>query len=378
MTGSTRLLLVGGGHAHLEILRRLILEPRNDVEPVLVSDSGRQHYSGMVPGFVRGRYSEAEIAVELAPLATRAGGVFVKARALRVDAGRRVVRLDDGRDLPYDLVSFNIGSVARGASAEDVSRNALSIKPIARAVDLRENLRELARSSTAPLVRVVIVGAGAAGVEIACAVAAVLDDTRHSRDVTIADASTSILEGYSDAFRARAKRVLEKKHVRLRLGAPVTRVEAGWVVLEGETRLLSELTIWLTGPAAPDLFRESGLRTDDRGFLLVDDSLRSVAHHEIFGAGDCASLASSPRTPKAGVYAVREAPVLWKSLTAAIDGGPRPKYEPQRIFLSILNTADGRGLLRWGPLVSWSRAALLLKERIDRAFVGRYQSLAVS
>lgn len=375
MNALTRFLLVGGGHAHLEVVRRQILEPRRDVELVLVSDANHQHYSGMVPGFLRGAYAESEIAIDLARLVARAGGVFVKGRAAAMDPDARIVRLDDGRDLVYDLVSFSIGCLARGADAEDVRENALSIKPVARAVDLRENLRELASSSTAPVVRVVVVGAGAAGIEVACAVAALLDDARLSRDVTIVDGSRSILDGYSDAVRVQAERVLQRRQVHLRLGTAVTRVEPGRVVLQGETRLLSELTIWLTGPEAPGLFRESGLRTDEQGFLLVDNALRSVADHRVFGAGDCVSLASFPDTPKAGVHAVREAPILWRSLRAEIDGSPRPRYRPQRGFLSILDTADGKALLRWGPLVSWSRAALHLKEHIDRKFVRRYQDL---
>lgn len=376
MSPATRLLLVGGGHAHIEVVRRQILEPRRDIELVLVSEASFQHYSGMVPGFLRGAYTEDEIAVDLARLVARAAGVFVKGRAAAVDPKARVVKLEDGRELVYDLVSFNIGSLARWANTEDVSRNALSIKPIGRAVDLRENLRELARSSTAPVVRVVVVGAGAAGVEVACAAAAVLDEAHHSRDVTIVDGARSILAGSSDSFRAKTKRALEKKHIHLRLGAPVIRVEAGWVVLEGGTRVLSELTIWLTGPEAPDILRRSGLRTDGRGFLLVDSALRSIDDANVFGAGDCVSLASFPGTPKAGVYAVREGPVLWQSLCAAIDGSPRPRYKPQSGFLSILDTADGKALLRWGPFVSWSRAALILKKRIDTKFVRQYRSLS--
>ena len=270
------LLLVGGGHAHLEVVRRLILEPRKDIELVLVSDASFQHYSGMVPGFLRGAYTEDEIAVDLARLVAKAAGVFVKGRAVGVDPKAGVVRLEDSRELVYDLVSFNIGSLARWANTEDVSRNALSIKPIARAVDLRENLRELALTSKAPIVRVAVVGAGAAGVEVACAAAAVLDEARHSRDITIVDGARSILGGYSDSFRAKTKRALEKKHIHLRLGSAVTRIEAGWVTLQDGTRILSELTIWMTGPEAPDIFRLSGLRTDGRGFLLVDSALRSI------------------------------------------------------------------------------------------------------
>ena len=139
----------------------------------------------------------------------------------------------------------------------------------------------------------------------------------------------------------------------------------------------SDLTVWLTGPAAPPLFRgpepERNLPLDDRGFLLVDSSLRSPGDPRIFGAGDCVTPTEHPDTPKAGVYAVREAPLLWKSLRASLRGtDDHPSYEPQTGFLSILNTADGKALLRWKGLVSHGRWAWRLKDWIDRRFIDRY------
>jgi selenide,water dikinase len=145
--------------------------------------------------------------------------------------------------------------------------------------------------------------------------------------------------------------------------------------LETGERLPSRLTVWLTGAVAWPLFQDSGLPVDGRGFLWLDDSLRSVADPCVLAAGDCGTLASRPETPKAGVVAVREAPVLWESLKAAVLGGEPPRYVPQRGFLSILNTADGRALLDYRGIVSHSRWAWRFKDAIDRRFMARYQDL---
>jgi selenide,water dikinase len=372
MANLPRLLLVGAGHAHLEILRRFGKEDHPPVELTVVSDTSRQMYSGMVPGFLYGEYREEEVAVELTPLVTRAKGKLEEARASGVDPGARRVRLEGGGEIGYDLLSFNVGSRTAGEGTPGVREHAAVIKPIERALEVRRRLRELARSGGRR--EVAVVGAGAAGVEVACAARTVLDRAGGGGGVRLLEAGGEILPGYSERVRSKARRVLAARGVDVRIGAPVAAVRAGGVGLESGEDLPADLVVWLTGAAAPPLFAGSGLTLDDQGFLLVDPALRSLSHPEVFGAGDCVTPAAHPETPKAGVYAVREAPVLWRSLLAALGArGQYPFYEPQRSFLSILNTADGRALLRLRGMVSHSRWAWRLKDRIDRKFVMKYQ-----
>jgi NADH dehydrogenase FAD-containing subunit len=177
---------------------------------------------------------------------------------------------------------------------------------------------------------------------------------------------------------ARAREVLAARGVAVRTGTPVERVEAGAAVLGGRgggERLAADEVVWVTGAVALPFLRESGLPVDDRGFLLVDRALRSVGDPRVLAAGDCATLVDRPELAKAGVYAVREAPVLWRSLAAALGGGEPPRYEPQSSFLALVNTGDGRALLRWGRLVAHGRWAWWLKDWIDRRFMRRYQRL---
>jgi selenide,water dikinase len=373
-----RLLLVGAGHAHLELLRRLILEPLAEVELTVVSAAPLHHYSGMVPGYLQGTYREEEIAVRVPDLVERAGGRFVAGRAAGLEPGTRTVRLEtaegDGA-VPYDLVSFAVGSNTAGIDDPRVAGEAQRIKPLERVVSLRRRLAELARDGGRS-VPVVVVGGGAAGVEVALTAAAVLGKAGRENRITILDSGERILAGYRDCFRERARGILERRGIEVRTGTRVLAVHAGEVETGDGARVPSHLTLWLTGAVAWPLFRDSGLPLDQRGFLLTDDSLRSIADPSVLAAGDCGTLASHPETPKAGVYAVREGPVLWQSLKAAVQGSEPPRYEPQRGFLSILNTGDGRALLDYRGIVSHSRWAWRLKDRIDRRFLGRYQELA--
>ncbi|HVS03309.1 MAG TPA: FAD-dependent oxidoreductase [Thermoanaerobaculia bacterium] len=366
-----RLLLVGAGHAHLEILRRLGEEPRFTATVVTLDE--RHYYSGMVPGYLAGTYSAEEISFDVPALADRAGVTFLLGRAVRIDADARHVDLEDGTRLPFDLASCDTGSLTAGASSPGVEEHAVQVKPFHRAGDLRRRLLELASRRDAGTRQVVMVGGGAAGVEVAFAVASLLDAAGGDRSVTVLERGPHILSGYSERFRRRARRALAERRIALRTRSTVAEVTAASVRLADEDSLPSDLTIWLTGPTASPLYADSGLPTDSRGFMLVDPALRCLAAPHLLGAGDCVTLADHPETPKAGVYAVRQAPVLWQSLLAARDGSPPPAYTPQASFLSLLNTADGRALLRYKALVAHARWAFRLKDRIDRGFMRKYQ-----
>jgi selenide, water dikinase len=372
-----RLLLVGAGHAHLEILRRLHRRPLREVELEVVSLGPLHHYSGMAPGYLQGIYREEEIAVRVPDLVARAGGRFVAGRAVGIMPGEQRVRVETSageRLISYDLVSFAVGSNTAGVEDPGVAAEAQRIKPLARVRDLRQRLLALAEDGEGE-VPLAVVGGGAAGVEVALAAAAVLEKarTRTPHRITLLDAGGEILPGYRERFRRRAGAILAERGIAVRTGQRVAAVTAEEIVIADGGRVPSRLTVWLTGAVAWPLFQGSGLPLDERGFLLLDDALRSLADPRIFAVGDCGTLASHPDTPKAGVYAVREGPVLWQSLKAAITGGEPPHYTPQQGFLSILNTADGRALLDYKGIVSHSRWAWRLKDAIDRRFMARYQ-----
>jgi selenide, water dikinase len=370
----------------------------------VIAPDPRHCYSGMVPGYLRGTYRLDEIAVDLAPLVSAAGGHLLLGTALRLDPGRRVVEVEvepagtatrPTQEVPYDLVSFAVGSDAKGA-AEAAARGGaavLSCKPIGRAVELRRRLEEMAGRRREPE-PVVVVGGGAAGVELALAIAGRFRAAAAPHPVTLVEAGPCILASDSPRTRRRAAAVLARRQVALLTGSAVAAVEAAEeteqaegegaeaeradrpaarVRLDNGESLPCRLVVWVTAAVGWPIFRDSGLPLDDRGFLLIDEDLRSIGDPRVFAAGDCGTLARFPKTPKAGVYAVREGPVLHGSLLAALAGDKPPHYRPQQGFLAILNTGDDRALLTYKGLVSYSRWALRLKDRIDRRFLARYR-----
>ncbi|TVP46660.1 MAG: pyridine nucleotide-disulfide oxidoreductase [Gemmatimonadales bacterium] len=393
-----RVVLVGGGHAHVHLLAAAAANPLKDTDLVLVSPTGWHHYSGMVPGYLAGTYTEADMAFDLRALAREAGARLVEGFATSISAARGEIDVEarspagagagvgarggasaEVQRISFDRASLDVGSVPVGLELPGVREHAASVRPMSRAVELRERLDALvARDHEGP-VRVCVVGAGAGGVEVALALNRRILAGGGGARVTLVEAGEHVLPGFSERVRRRALRVLHRAGVTVLVRTRATRVAPDALALESGESLPSELTVWLGGAAPPPLLGGSDLPLDPEGFFLVDAELRAVARDRagrppVWGAGDCIALEGAPWMPRAGVYAVRQSPILARNVLGAPDADAAPaRYSPQRSFLALLNSADGRALLRWKGLVSHSRWAWWLKDRIDRRFMARYQ-----
>jgi selenide,water dikinase len=364
-----RVLLVGGGHTHALVLRALALDrdPRLDV--TLVNPGRYATYSGMVPGVLAGRYRLRDAQIDLAALAARAGAAFVEGRATHVDPVQRTVTLGTHARLPYDIASFDVGSEAAGGVPIEPGAAVIPLKPIDAAV------RHIAHAlsavpATAPR-RLVIAGAGAGGIEVAFALAARIGPLRAGA-ISVCDANPQPVSERGMRTARLVGAALHEAGVEFLGGVAVARVDRDAVELADHRRIPAELVIWATGAGETRVFADSGLPVDPRGRLLVTDALHTAAHDDVFAAGDCATLIPYPTLAKAGVYAVRQAPVLVHNLRARARAQPLRGFRPQRRFLALLNTGDGRAVLSYGALAWRGRAAWWLKDWIDRRFVARF------
>lgn len=370
-----RLALVGGGHAHLEVLRQLARDPLQDTDVVLISPVRHHHYSSMVPGFLQQRYRERELSFDLPALCKAACARFVEASAEWVDGPGRSAGVG-GALMEFDVASLDVGADPAGLDVPGAREHAHTVRPMSRCLALADALATLGAERPGAFTAACVVGGGAAGAEVAWAIHRRLARAGHRPRVTLVERAPHLLPEYAAPARARAGRILADREIRLVVGREVAAVGPAAVTLADGEALPSRLTVWLTGAAPNDVVRRSTLAKDPRGFVLVDATLRDADGAPVWGAGDCVTPRDHPGTPKAGVYAVREAPVLAANLRAACGGRPpAARYAPQPHFLAILNTADDRALLRWRRLLSHSRAAWHLKNWIDRRYVRRYQRL---
>ena len=328
-----RVLLVGGGHAHAWVLRAGV-----QGNATLVTPYSHHIYSGMLPGFIAGHYKLEDIRIDIAALAARAGVKLVLGRVASLDASRRRARLEDGTELEYDMASLDVGSDSAAPPY------ALAAKPFETFMEQWLEAKDRVRT-------VAVVGGGAAGVEVAMAVA-----HRANARVTL----------YSDRpmFRAglarRIARQLARNGVELRTGiAFADGMRAGY-----------DLVIWTAGAAALPWLRSSGLAVDERGFVLVDGALRSVSHPDVLAAGDCATLRDAAH-PKSGVYAVRHAPVLAANL-----GGAQRRYVPQRRALALISCGERYAVADWNGLSVEGAWVWRWKDRIDRRWMEGFRTPA--
>ncbi len=363
------LLLLGGGHSHIEVLRRFA-GGNPGTALTLVSPDPHAVYSGMLPGAVAGTYAAADCRIDLAPLARSAGARLRSAAAIAIDPQRRCVTLDQGDVLPYDLLSLDVGSQPAHSGIDGVSAHALPLRPAGRLLDAVGQL--VARARDGALARVAVVGGGAAGVEIAFALRQRLRSAgaRVPGVALISDAPV-LLAAHAPRAQALAARLARAHDITLYLGDRVTRVTASAV---DTTRgaIDADAVVWATGAAAPAWLAGSGLARDAAGFIAVDAHLQSLSHAGVFAAGDCASLLHHA-LPKSGVYAVREGPLLADNLRRQLHGLPLRPFRPQKRALALLATGDGRAMAVWGPL-AWEGAWVWRwKDRIDRRFIARYR-----
>ncbi len=384
------LILVGGGHAHVQVLATLAMEPVPGVRVTLVVDHTDAVYSGMVPGFVAGQYRADELTIDVRPLARRAGAAVVVAAATGLDPVAKRVEVAGRPSLRFDVASLDVGSTVIGLDLPGVAAHALATRPIGRFVEEVDAL--LARARRRRRARIAVVGAGAGGIELALAFRARLGEAGVlAAEITLVDSGTRVLPDASRRVADRVARRLAAREIELRSGARVLRIEtagdadgdlpAKCLHLSDATTLACDEVVWVAGATAPAWLAAMPLPHDAAGFVRVRPTLQVVDHEDVFAVGDCAAF--DPALPKAGVYAVRQGPLLARNLRAqlarledtAAGSDALRRYRPQRDFLALLNVGDGTAIgAKWG-LPAEGRPVFALKDWIDRRFVQRFQVL---
>lgn len=369
------LVLVGGGHAHVQLLRRWMMHPLSGVRLSVVLDRAEAVYSGMVPGFVAGDYAAHELEIDVVPLARRARARVVLAAATRVDPEARRIELEGRAPLAYDVASLDVGSSVRGLELPGVGEHALATRPIRDFVDRLDARLSEAGSAADGKLRVAVVGGGAAGLELAFGLRARLAAAGRPAELCVFSDAAELLPGHPPRAARRARREAERRGIGVHCGARVEAVEKDSLRIAGEAPAPCDLAVWATGAAPTQLLSASPLPRDAAGFARVRDTFQVLGHDDLFAVGDCASLDAHPWVPKAGVYAVRAGPVLDANLRARLGGARLRRYRPQRDFLALLNLGGGEALgVKWGAVAAGPRV-FRLKDWIDRRFVRRFQVL---
>lgn len=361
------LVMLGAGHAHVHLLSTLATQTMAGVQITLVAPYPRQLYSGMVPGFVAGHYTLEDCVIPLAPFLKNTAITWLQRSASGLDAAMRTVTLDDGSTLHYDVLSINSGPAQDRLKIElmmpGAREHALFVRPIEVFGALWPKVVALGQQK--PL-RVALIGGGAAGFELACAVAHRLPGS----SVTLLSGDVPVGANYPSAVQAMVTQALKARRITV-IQERCVGIAAGEVALVNGARLACDVPLITIGAQAPSWLQGSGLALDAQGFVAVDSFQRSTSHPAVFAAGDVATRVDLDLS-RSGVYAVRAGPPLTRNLRAVL-GGVAPKtYTPQQKTLNLLSCGDRRAIASWGNWSAQGRWVGWFKDWIDRGFIKKY------
>jgi NADH dehydrogenase FAD-containing subunit len=364
-----RLILIGGGHAHMVTLTnvRQIIERGHQV--TLISPSEHHYYSGMGPGLLSRIYSSKETRFAIRRMIEKQGGTFICDVATRIDPHQRHVITQQGKRYSYDLLSCNTGSHVPSLDVMEDHGPLFYAKPIERLRRARQILIEMA---TRKKVDALVIGGGAAAVEIAGNVWRLL--THHSRHgfTLRLFAGGTLLSRFPAKVRAAGLKSLERRGIEVLQNCLVKTISKDSVETDSGRAYPADIIFQATGVKPSPLFKASQLPIGPDGGLAVNQYLQCTAYPDIFGGGDCIYYQDHP-LDKVGVYAVRQNPILYHNLLAALEGSTLKPFSPGGSYLLIFNMGDGTGILYKSGIMLRGRLAFFVKDYIDRRFIQTYR-----
>ncbi|MDP3169967.1 MAG: FAD-dependent oxidoreductase [Polaromonas sp.] len=371
--GLKHLVLLGAGHSHVHVLHNLAQNRPADLNITVIAPYPRQLYSGMVPGFVAGHYALDQCVIPLAGLLAGCGARYIEGSGVALDAEAKTVTLAGGETMAWDWLSLNTGPVMDRESIEaqmpGAREHALFVRPIEAFGQLWPQVAALGRSRP---IHLAVVGAGAAGLELAMAAAHALRSADYPPGgrVSLVTGGPPPAWNYPAGVQRRVVQALRRLQITV-LPDVCVGMSAGEVRLAGGARLACDAPVLAVGAQAPDWLGGSGLALDAAGFVAVNRFQQSTSHAHVFAAGDVASRVDAPH-PRSGVYAVRAGPPLLTNLRAALQGQPLQPYQPAARTLNLISCGERHAIAAWGRLHVEGRWVWHLKDRIDRGFVARY------
>jgi len=363
------LVLIGAGHAHMVTLQNLHHFVERGHAVTVIGPSEHHYYSGMGPGMLGKTYRPEEIRFAVAKMTTARGGTFVKGKACRLVPDRKRVQLEDGQEIPYDIVSCNAGSYVPGLEGLAESADVFTVKPIERLQQAQKKIIALGERGSG---RIAIVGGGASAIEVAGNIVTLLAAYGLKGVAVQIYAGPGLMSSFPAWIGRHAEKYLLARGVSIQKGSYVTGMTDGNITLESGESHPADLIFLARGVIPSRIFTDSNLPVGPDGGLLVNRYLQCPDHPEIFGGGDCIYFQDQP-LDKVGVYAVRQNPVLYQNLLAALDGDALQPFDPGGNYLLIFNLGNENGILSKGIWRLTGKPAFKIKDYIDRKFMREFQ-----
>ncbi|QLE44754.1 FAD-dependent oxidoreductase [Nostoc sp. C052] len=393
-----KLVLIGGGHSHAIVMKMFGTKPLPEVHLTLISAASKTAYSGMLPGHIAGFYSHDECHIDLQPLANFAQAQLCIDTVVALDLKNNKVLCASGLAVDFDVLSIDIGSTPATISVSGAAEYAIAAKPVSQLLEHWRELVEAVGKNPHEPISIAIAGGGAGGVELALSMRSRLHQILHQTqqpiqnlEIHLFQRGQELMPNYHSSVRHQIQQILTEQGIKLHLGETVCRIapitpketkEVFEIKCESGLKVECNKIFWVTQASAPEWLKTTGLGTNEQGFILVEDTLQSQTHPQVFASGDIATMVNHPR-PKAGVFVVRQGKPLFENLQRILLGKPLKPYKPQKQYLSLIGTGDKRAMSATGYAYA-TRGTFTLpphkllwyyKDCIDRRFIEGFRNL---
>ncbi|BAB75006.1 FAD-dependent oxidoreductase [Anabaena sp. FACHB-709] len=382
------LVLVGGGHTHAIVLRMFGMKPLSGVRLTLITPDVETPYSGMLPGHISGVYNRDECHINLQRLANFAQAQLSIDTVVDLDVKNHKVICASHQAVDFDLLSIDIGSTPATISVSGAAEYAVPAKPVSQLLEHWYQMLDSVVQKPQIKRSIAIAGGGAGGVELALSMQAHLhrilkqaQQPLSNLEIHLFHRQAQLMSHHHPSVQHQVKQILTRRGVKLHLRETVSHIapstdnqdeELLEIQCESGIKVNCHQIFWVTQASAPQWLKATGLATDERGFILVEDTLQSPTHPEVFASGDIATMINHPR-PKAGVFAVRQGKPLFDNLRRKLTGQALKPYKPQQQYLSLIGTGDKRAIATKGCItLPPHQLCWQWKDWLDRRFMQQF------
>jgi selenide,water dikinase len=359
-----QLVLIGGGHSNVQVLRKLCMHQYNGLNVILISESYGAIYSGMTPGYIEKIYSLDEITIDLQRLCFNAGATFIKDKVISLDEENKILHLKENPSISFDILSINSGSISNKQTIQiENDSKIISVKPIGSLVSKLKKIDEVIEKSSQK--KISIVGGGIAAFELSFAL-----HKRYDGKISIDIISKHPLgeKNLNTNSINKVKKIAKKMGIKL-ISKQAISINNSEIKLDDDI-IHSDLILLSTGASLPEWLVKSNLEIDEN-FIAVNQQLQSLNFKNIFVSGDAASIQNSKR-PKSGVMAVRQGEILKDNLFLFLQNKTLKKFKPQKNWLYLIGTYKNSAVLNYFNFSFEGKWCWALKKIIDLNFMKKF------
>jgi NADH dehydrogenase FAD-containing subunit len=347
---TVKLLIAGGGHASLPLIKMGHNWKNKNLSITLVSAEPWLVYSGALPQYIAGFYQWQQTSVNLEKLCNRYGTGFINARVISVNSAEKSIKLSTGETLTYDILVINVGSRTPALSHLP---NVYPVKPMSKLLSLRNKLED---GTTRQLL---IAGGGAAGTEFA------LNLSHPARKsiphITLLEQGERIMSGFPDRAAETAQRILNVRGVKIAVNT----------AFDDQLAANYDAVILATGNEPVSLTIEHPFKTGRGGRIQTGKSLLIPGQDAVFTAGDTADIGGM-NLPPVGVHAVKQGKLLRENIAASIDGTELKSYKPLPVTPLIISNGPDHAILTVGNFSFSGKSEAILKYMLDMHWMEKY------